>query len=223
MQEEYHFRLDLIFIRYLRLMQQYNVDEYIVHDFIRSFELIKTLPKRRTKNWIYRGLTRKETFFKQLINLPDGEFYEIAWDIEFVGDYVRKNTDVPFGKMSISDLFHSNNDLNKKTIEQLRSDYPNFKPIIVSEYMATQQLLIIDGNHRTQVLKEKGVPTVDAYVLNESLPVNLMTDLLSQCLYLFHFNIAAIGMVDQNKYVLRNDTLTPGNYFPLVPFIDSNR
>src|SRR4051812_12817673 len=107
MHGQYQFKLDLIFNKYLSLMRQYNVDTFIIDDFANSFKLIKTLPIERKRNWIYEGLTRKETFFKQLIKLPEDEFYEIGWDIEFVTDYIKKNRSVWFGKLSISSLFHS--------------------------------------------------------------------------------------------------------------------
>lgn len=155
-------------------------------------------------------------YYKENITFKGvNSYYKIIWDIkkanslveQFVKQYGLKTQPVP-----VSVLMEN---VQKKELDKKRLDYArkNNNPPIVIKYRPTEEIMVIDGNHRVFVnYEDDPLKHINVYYFEDT-HLNFMVGDIHRVLYAVHQNLTSIlnykfGLtnVEQLKNLLINGT-----------------
>jgi hypothetical protein len=217
-EHHYQFTIDRTVNICIAELKKFRVGESIANDFSESYQLIQKLPRIPEIIKVIQNGYSSQQFYKQVINLLEGDYYEVGWDI----NHLLKTWQIakpPLARLRVDELIYDGNFINLNQLANLRKQFPNFEPLIAVEYAPLQQNILIDGNHRALILKENKVDYTDTYLIQGLNALNLMRDPLSKSLFLFHYNITAIYSMRVNGNIECSARPELGYYFPLADYI----
>lgn len=128
--------------------------------------------------------------YEHIINLPLDSYYEMVWNMDKVNDIIAREK-IAVRTCRLKDLHINNERLDWNNVALIRT-YKSIYPIITVDHPLIGRTLIIDGNHRVQVLLERGGKTVDVYHLDAQLSYEALVDGLTKHLYEFHCTMLTI-------------------------------
>ena len=221
---ELHYRLKIesTFNFCFEELKKFRVNQSIVNDFTESYQLIQKLSRKPEITKVIDNGYSSQQFYKQVITLLENDYYEVGWDINHLLK-VWKSSKPMLVNLKIDELICDDTFIDPNQLARIRKQFPNFEPLIAVEYVPLQQNILIDGNHRAQVLRENRVNYANTYLIRGLTALDLMRDPLSKSLFLFHYNITAIYSMKVNDNIECSNRPELGYYFPLADYIRSKR
>lgn len=153
------------------------------------YEVTQKLPKT------FPGMLDGRQYYTREIYLgPELKYmYEIYWDIKKAQSIINSKDSVLY-ECETSILFPSvdQSTLNRNYLRSGKVDVND--PIIVSEFTLTNELLVIDGNHRTYLkFRENSQSSIGVNMLSHEEQLEAMAAPCFQTLYKMHHNMTVMS------------------------------
>ncbi|WP_144553369.1 hypothetical protein [Bacillus sp. X1(2014)] len=180
---------------YLNLIKDRSIFELYEVKQIHSYPIIETIEHYENiinSSSIGRPIKPGDYTFK--MNLRNGDFYDINWDIQKVKRVIRKKR-VKSKQINIKPLLNYI-DSSGIDISALSSAFQNTEPIIIGQ-MAPDLLpprgeVILDGNHRVYSRHQKGINNVSAFIVPFEEHIKAVTGDIYKNLVKINFNLILI-------------------------------
>ena len=127
-------------------------------------------------------------------------YYHLYWNYK-KAFYIAKTSNIQSRKVTLKELYFDSNKTDSKKMEAYRRLPECKEPIIVARFVPTNELIVIDGNHRCTNAFEKGRELIEAYILEPYQFRQAFNSELDLQLYNFHLKYLEL-ISDQNKMPL---------------------
>lgn len=199
--------------------------------FLNETKLFGTYPELKNEIDKYsRLLSQSSTLIQQKtgtkFEIPirtgiKNEIYTLEWNIDKVTEYVKENNiqskelkvNTPMiwscpSRLNYSKLAHYRQTI--KTIEE---------PIILAYHAPVNLLVVIDGNHRFHLARERNQEKIKAIILHPSTHISFLLNDYQKNIYKIHHNIVTLhhySCVPKQRTCDLNKNLEPYSFYPLT-------
>ncbi|CAI9682495.1 hypothetical protein [Elizabethkingia anophelis] len=140
-----------------------------------------------------------QEFFLNIGTGIKGEGYDISWSIPKAIKLINERN-IDASDIMIDNLYYDFSNLEYEKLNHYKNiDVENFEPIIISFYLPTKELVVIDGTHRLYHAFSRGNKVIKAYVLSSYANSLIMND-RNYKLYSFHHNLVNLLELCCNPY-----------------------
>lgn len=149
----------------------------------------------------------------------NNEEYSLRWDVLKLIGHIKKNKiKSQIVGLNDSGIWSCPTELDKVKLAQM-SNIPEIEiPIILAFHAGIQKYIVVDGNHRYHVAKNRGQKYINAFVLHPKDHISSLSP-HARNLYIIHHNLVSLHLYAQLPSKLNlsiNDNLEIGSLFPIL-------
>lgn len=180
---------------------------------------------KKYENVLEKSSLNIEKPFKDYFEIPintgfDKDNYTLIWNIDevlrFVANMNFNETIIPIGHESV---WSCPSLLCKEKMVKMSLLAKIDKPIILAYHYPIRKYLVIDGNHRYHVAKNRNETSINAVILKPSDHIRFLINETCRNLYKIHHNLSLLKNLNHfpvwNTYKL-SDNLEQFSFYPLT-------
>lgn len=146
-----------------------------------------------------------QEYFQTISTGIKDDFYKVSWSISKIKKFISENN-FSSKDFNLNEIFSDDNSLNEtKSHSYKNTNEINFKPIFISYYQPIETYIVVDGNHRVNEIKRRGIQKISGFGLSPYCNEFVMNN-FSFNLYKFHHNLVALHSLCKDPFLWKFKT-----------------